>query len=63
MNDGSIQVVSGCGMIEIRGNDVEQYLLEEEFPGTIVNMKFNFDDKKEYFMTSERKEYNINDLL
>lgn len=63
MNDGSIQVVSGCGMIEIHGNEVEQFLLDVEFPGTIVNMKFNFDDKKGYFMTSERKNYNINDLL
>lgn len=63
MNNGSIQVVSGYGMIEIHGNEVEQFLLNVEFPGTIVNMKFNFDDKKEYFMAGERKEYNINDLL
>ena len=63
MNKGAIQVVSGRGMIEIQGDNVEQFLLNKGFPGTIVNMKFNFDDNKNYFMKSERKEYNANDLL
>lgn len=63
MNNGSIQMISGNGMIEIHGDEVEHFLLDMEFPGTIVNMKFNFDDNKNYFMTSERKDYNANDLL
>lgn len=63
MNNGSIQMISGNGMIEIHGDEVEHFLLSMEFPGTIVNMKFNFDDNKNYFMTSERKDYNANDLL
>lgn len=56
-------MISGNGMIEIHGDEVEHFLLNMEFPGTIVNMKFNFDDNKNYFMTSERKDYNATDLL
>ena len=63
LNGGAIQVVSGRGMIEYSGNNVEQYLLEVEFPGTIVNMRFNFDDSKNYYMTCERETINLNDLL
>ena len=63
MNNGSIQMISGNGMIEIHGDEVEHFLLKTEFPGTIVNMKFNFDDDKNYFMTSERKDYKANNLL
>lgn len=63
MNNGAIQMISGNGMIEIHGDEVEHFLLNMEFPGTIVNMKFNFDDNKNYYMTSERKDYNVNDLL
>ena len=40
---------------------MESYLLDVSFPGTIVNMKFNFNDNKNYFMESER--VNLNDLL
>lgn len=63
MNSGSIQVISGKGMIEYHGDKVEQFLLNVEFPGTIVNMKFNFDDPKRYFMESEKENINLNDLL
>lgn len=63
MNKGAIQVVSGKGMIEYKGDCVEQFLLEVDFPGTIVNMKFNFDDTKNYFMTCEKENINLNDLL
>lgn len=63
LNKGSIQVVSGNGMIEYKGDVVERYLLKMEFPGTIVNMRFNFDDSKDYFMTSELNNINLNDLL
>ena len=63
LNEGSIQVVSGHGFIEYRGNTVEQNLLATQFPGTVVNMKFNFNDNKNYFMKSERKPLDSNDLL
>lgn len=63
MNDGELQVVSGYGMVEYNGLKSEQSLLKTQFPGTIVNMKFNFDDQKNYYMASEAKDINVNDLL
>ena len=63
MNNGELQVVSGFGMVEYDGRKSEQSLLEMLFPGTIVNMKFNFDDQKNYYMASESKDINMNDLL
>lgn len=63
LNEGSIQVVSGCGFIEYQGSSVERFLLEKPFPGTIVNMKFNFDDDKKYYMESEKQQVDNNDLL
>lgn len=63
LNQGSIQVVSGRGFIEYKGNYVERFLLHTPFPGTIVNMKFNFDDNKKYSLKSEHKQIDKNDLL
>ena len=63
LNKGSIQVVSGRGFIEYREDQVERYLLNTPFAGTIVNVKFNFDDNKKYYMTSERQAFDKNDLL
>lgn len=63
LNKGSIQVVSGRGFIEYRGDQVEQFLLDTPFAGTIVNVKFNFDDNNKYYMTSERQPFDKNDLL
>ena len=63
LNQGSIQVVSGRGFIEYKGNYVERYLLKTPFLGTIVNMKFNFDDNKKYSLKSEHKPIDKNDLL
>ena len=63
LNEGSIQVVSGRGFIEYRGTSVERYLLSSPFPGTVVNMKFNFDDNKKYYMKSENRPIDKNDLL
>ena len=39
--------------------------LNNIFPGTIVNMKFNFDDNKKYLLATELEENRINkkDLL
>lgn len=63
LNKGSIQVVSGRGFIEYRGDQVERFLLNTPFGGTIVNMKFNFDDNNKYYMTSECQPFDNNDLL
>lgn len=63
LNKGSIQVVSGCGFIEYCGDSVERFLLNTPFPGTVVNMKFNFDDNKHYSLKSEQENIDLNDLL
>jgi len=63
MNDGSLDFVSGKGFMRIKGKDHESFILNKSFPGTIVNMNFNFDDDKNYYMTSEMEKLNINDLL
>lgn len=63
LNEGSMQVVSGHGFIEYRSNHVERFLLDTSFAGTIVNVKFNFDDNKKYYMTSEQQPFDNNDLL
>ena len=63
LNQGSIQVVSGFGFIEYREGSVERASLQIPFPGTIVNMKFNFDDNKKYYMKSEIQQIDKNDLL
>lgn len=59
-NEGSLDIVSGDGLITIKNKNIESHVLQGSFPGTIVNMNFNFNDMKNYFMKSE---ININDLL
>lgn len=63
MNKGAIQVVSGYGMIEYKDGMVDTKNLEVPFAGTVVNMKFNFNDKMKYCLTTEVENLNINDLL
>lgn len=63
LNHGSLDVVSGKGYITINGDKVDSYELENSFPGTIVNMNFNFDDEKKYLMASEEDNLDLNDLL
>ena len=41
----------------------EKHLLQTAFPGTIVNLNFNFDDTDYYFLTSEKQSIDINDIL
>lgn len=54
LNNGCLQVISGDAFLEFNANGVESQLLNAHFPGTIVNMKFNFDDDKKYLMAEER---------
>lgn len=63
LNEGAIQVVSGRGFVEYKGKSVERFLLPTPFSGTVVNMKFNFDDNKRYYMKSEHNPIDRNDLL
>lgn len=53
LNNGALQIVSDNAFVQIRNNNVESFLLDIPFPGTIVNMSFNFDDKKSYFIKGE----------
>ena len=52
-NNGALQVVSSRGMVSIQSDKMEQNLLRTSFPGTIVNMRFNFNDKKHYYLLNE----------
>lgn len=61
LNKGSIQIISHDGMYEYRDGDINTDFLSKPFPGTIVNMQFNFNDNKFYYMEEEQQ--NVNDLL
>lgn len=63
LNEGALQVVSDNAFLEMKGDKVESFLLDLPFPGTIVNMRFNFDDKKSYRMSDEVENINPNDFL
>lgn len=60
-NEGMMQMVSADGMLEYRKGQINTYLLDNSFPGTIVNLEFNCDDRKNYYMTSEISK--LTDLL
>lgn len=53
MNRGSMQIVSGSGMVEYRSGILRDFELPEAFDGTIVNMEFNFDDDNNYRLADE----------
>ena len=54
-NDGGLQIISANAMFEYRDGCSTTTELENYFPGTIVNMKFNVDDNKIYYLTTEEK--------
>ena len=55
MNKGFLQIISGNGMIEYRKGyqKIEMQQISLPFPGTIVNMAFNFNDNQSYLMSDE----------
>ncbi len=61
LNQGALHMVSGRGFVEYSDGNFRPREMETAFPGTIVNIKFNFSDSKHYRMTSEKTD--INDLL
>ena len=63
MNKGCLHMVSGDDFLEFKNDVMELNVLPVTFPGTIVNMRFNFNDNKNYFMESERYKLDLNDLL
>ena len=63
MNNGSLDIISGNGWVSLRGQEEEAHILSTSFPGTIVNLNFNFDDKDYYYMNNEQQPIDINNLL
>ena len=61
LNNGSLHMVSAGGFVEFTNGQFVFHDLNLEFPGTIVNIKFNFNDSKHYWMKSETP--NLDDLL
>jgi len=60
LNSGSLQIVSDKGMVGFHDGNYNSSEMAIAFPGTIVNMAFNFNDDKIYRMSNE---INMNDLL
>lgn len=52
-NNGVMQIISSNGYWEYRGSRVNMNVLSNNFPGTIVNIEFNFDDSCFYLLKSE----------
>lgn len=63
MNNGSLDIISGRGWVSLRGQKEQSYILKSAFPGTVVNINFNFDDQDYYYMSSEKQPIDINDIL
>jgi hypothetical protein len=61
LNNGALQIVSANGMLDYRNGTTSTSVLQSDFPGTIVNMEFNFDDDTFYSLNDE--EIDLNDLL
>jgi len=58
-NDGKIQIVSADGFWEQKGQSEMGRDFSQIFPGTIVNLEFNIDDKSYYYLSSEIDEDDI----
>lgn len=63
LNAGELQMVSDNVLLKFKGNEVKSFLLDIPFPGTIVNMRFNFNDSNNYCMTSELEPIDMENLL
>lgn len=53
LNKGCMQIVSADGYCEIKGGNIRTRHFQSLFPGTIVNIEFNFDDSCFYKLKSE----------
>lgn len=53
LNNGKMQIVSADGYWEYRRGEISQNLLSKPFPGTIVNIEFNLNDDKIYYLKDE----------
>lgn len=58
-NNGKIQIVSSDGYWEQKGQGKREGSFSQAFPGTIVNLEFNIDDRSYYYLSSEIDEEEI----
>jgi hypothetical protein len=56
LNNGKIQIVSSDGYWQLSRKKEEMNTLTNPFPGTIVNIEFNLDDKSFYYLKSEAED-------
>lgn len=61
-NRGCMQIVSDTGMVEYEKGEIRDFNMNIPFEGTIVTMKFNFDDNQNYYVAKEEI-FNIDNLL
>lgn len=61
-NDGVIQIISSDGMWEYNKRNTKMYSLPLPFPGTVVNIEFNFADSNFYRLKSETN-LTVNDIF
>jgi hypothetical protein len=53
LNKGKVQIVSSDGYWQLEKGITNSMNLGTEFPGTIVNLEFNLDDKNFYYLQNE----------
>lgn len=53
LNEGKIQIVSNDGFWELTKIKITKQLFNLTFPGTLVNIEFNIDDRKQYKLSGE----------
>lgn len=52
-NNGKMQVVSGDGYNQLSATGVDIFAMENNFPGTCVNLEINTEDPNSYCLKSE----------
>jgi hypothetical protein len=56
LNKGKIHIVSAEGCWQFNRGKEENFTMKHPFPGTLVNLEFNLDDKSFYFLKKEESE-------
>lgn len=64
LNKGKIQIISSNGFWEYNDGKITLKTFQHAFVGTIVNIKFNLNDKNRYYLTEEQTEnFSLDDLF
>lgn len=63
LNKGTVHIVSSDGILVYEKGKFSTKKIHNSFPGTIVNMEFNFDDDSNYIMKSEDKNSNFENIF